>query len=81
MGEEPHGDNSRTTSRFARSGVPARALRRMGIRDGLPHQTADGVMFFQLDDYTLTVTQILELLDNNRLDREGIRALALAQKK
>jgi hypothetical protein len=58
-----------------------RALRRMGMRVGLPHQTADGVMFFQLDDYTLTVTQILELLDQNRLDREGIRALAEAQKK
>ena len=58
-----------------------RALRRMGMRVGLPHQTADGVMFFQLDDYTLTAAQILELLDKNRLDREGIRALADAQKK
>src|SRR5579859_3495871 len=47
----------------------------------LPTQTADGVMFFQLDDYTLTVAQILELLDKNRLDREGIRSLAEAQKK
>ena len=37
-----------------------------------------GVMFFQLDDCTLTATQILELLDKNRLDREGIRALAEA---
>jgi len=35
-------------------------------------------MFFQLDDCTLTATQILELLDKNRLDREGIRALAEA---
>ena len=58
-----------------------RTLRRMGMRVGLPHQTADGVMFFQLDDYTLTAAQILELLDKNRLDREGIRALADAQKK
>jgi hypothetical protein len=58
-----------------------RALRRAGMRVGLPHQTADGVMFFQLDDYTLTVAQILELLDENRLDREGIRALAEARKK
>ncbi len=55
-----------------------RALRRMGMRVGLPYQTADGVMFFQLDDCTLTATQILELLDKNRLDREGIRALAEA---
>jgi hypothetical protein len=58
-----------------------RALRRMGMRVGLPHQTADGVMFFQLDDYTLTVAQILELLDKNRLNRDGIRALVEAQKK
>ena len=51
------------------------------MRVGLPHQTADGVIFFQLDDYTLTVTQILELLDQNRLNRDGIRALAKAKKK
>jgi hypothetical protein len=38
-------------------------------------------MFFQLDDYTLTVAQILELLDKNQLDRDGIRSLAEAQKK
>jgi hypothetical protein len=38
-------------------------------------------MFFQLDDYTLTVTQILELLDKNQLDRDGIRALVEAKKK
>jgi hypothetical protein len=49
------------------------------MRVGLPLQTAEGIMFFQLDDYTLTVTQILELLDSNRLDRDGIRAVA--QKK
>ena len=53
----------------------------MGMRVGLPHQTAEGVMFFQLDDYTLTVAQILELLDKNQLDRDGIRALVEAQKK
>jgi hypothetical protein len=58
-----------------------RSLRRVGMRVGLPHQTADGVIFFQLDDYTLTVTQILELLDQNRLNRDGIRALAKAKKK
>jgi hypothetical protein len=58
-----------------------RSLRRAGIRVGLPHQTAEGVMFFQLDDYTLTVTQILELLDKNQLDRDGIRALVEAKKK
>ena len=56
-------------------------LRRSGMRVGLPHQTAEGIMFFQLGDYILTVTQILELLDKGSLDREGIRALAEAQKK
>jgi hypothetical protein len=68
----------------ARSGdivSAVRSLRRAGVRVGLPHQTADGVMFFQLDGYTLTVTQILELLDQNRLNRDGIRALAEAKKK
>jgi hypothetical protein len=58
-----------------------RALRRMGMRVSLPHQTADGVMFFQLDDSMLTVAQILQLLDNNQLNREGIRAQAVTQKK
>jgi hypothetical protein len=58
-----------------------RALRRMGMRVGLPYQTAEGVMFFQLDDYTITVAQILESLDQNRLNRDGIRALAEAKKK
>jgi len=53
----------------------------MGVRVGLPHQTADGVMFFELDDYTLTVAQILELLDKNILNRDSIRALAEGQKK
>jgi hypothetical protein len=57
-----------------------RALRRTGMRVSLPHQTADGVMFFQLDDSTLTVAQILQLLDNNQLNREGIRAQAVTQK-
>jgi hypothetical protein len=47
----------------------------------LPHQTAEAIMFFQLDDYIPTVTQILELLDKGSLDRETIRALADAQKK
>ncbi len=48
---------------------------------GMPCQTPEGTMIFQLDGYTLSVAQILELLDRNRLDRDGIRALAEAQKK
>jgi len=51
------------------------------MRVGLPYQTAEGVMFFQLDDYTLTAAQILELLDKNLLNRDSIRALAEGQKK
>jgi hypothetical protein len=51
------------------------------MRVGLPHQTAKGIMFFQLDNYTLTVAQILELLDKNQLNRYGIRVLAGTQKK
>ena len=58
-----------------------RSLRRMGMRVGLPFQTAEGVMLFQLDDYTLTAAQMLELLDKNRLDRDGIRSVAEAQKE
>lgn len=53
----------------------------MGMRVGLPLQTAEGIMFFQVDDYTLTATQILELLDKNQLNRESIRTFAEAQKK
>jgi len=51
------------------------------MRVSLPTQTADGVMFFQLDDYTLTVAQILELLDHNRLNRDDIRALSEGTEK
>lgn len=40
---------------------------------GLPLLTTAGVMQFQLDDSTLSVAQILELLDNNELDRDGVR--------
>ncbi len=38
-------------------------------------------MFFQLDEYMLTVAQILEPLDRNQLNRDSIPALAEAQKK
>ncbi len=48
---------------------------------GMPFQTAEGTMIFKLDGYTLSVAQLLELLDKNRLDRDDIRAFAEAQKK
>ncbi len=58
-----------------------RSLRRSGMDVGMPSQTPDGTMIFKLDGFTLSVAQILELLDRNRLDRDGIRALSEAQKK
>ena len=57
-----------------------RSLRNSGLHVGLPSQTAAGEMIFQLGDCTLTVAQILELLDKNELDREGIRRLGETQK-
>jgi hypothetical protein len=47
----------------------------------MPFQTADGTIIFNLEGYTLSVAQLLELLDRNRLNLDGIRALAGAQKK
>ncbi len=58
-----------------------RSLMGSGMDVGLPFQTSEGTMIFKLDGYTLSVAQILELLDKNRLDRDGIRAFAEAQKK
>lgn len=71
-------DYSERAAELARA---IRSLRRLGMRVGLPHQTADGIMFFQVDDYALTVTQILELLDKNQLSRDGVRALVETQKE
>jgi CheY-like chemotaxis protein len=50
-----------------------RSLGSSGMQVGLPFQTAAGVMQFRLDNSTLSVAQILELLDNNELDRDGVR--------
>ncbi len=58
-----------------------RSLRRSGMHVGMPFQTADGTIIFNLDSHRLSVGQILELPDRNRLDRDGIRALAEARKK
>ena len=57
-----------------------RSLRNSGLHVGLPSQTSAGEMVFQLGDCTLSVAQILELVDKNELDREGIRRLGDAQK-
>lgn len=48
------------------------SLRNAGLSVGLPHQTANGEMFFEIEGYVLTVAQILELFDKNELGRAGI---------
>jgi hypothetical protein len=58
-----------------------RSLRSSGVCCGMPFQTADGTIIFNLEGYTLSVAQLLELLDRDRLNLDGIRALAGAQKK
>lgn len=50
-----------------------RSLRSEGVSVSLPRQTADGEMFFDIEGYTVTVAQILELFDKNELGRAGIR--------
>ena len=50
-----------------------RLLRRSGFSVSLPNQSADGVMFFEVEGCALTVAQILELRDTKKLDRVGIR--------
>lgn len=56
-------------------GKAVQILRERGIRVGLPMQTANGEMIFPVDDTTISAAQILELLDDDQLDREGIRKL------
>ena len=53
-----------------------RSLRRLGFSVSLPHQTADGIVFFEIDGLAFTVRQILELFDRKQLDRAGIRQFA-----
>jgi hypothetical protein len=57
-----------------------RSLRRSGLSVSLPHQTANGEMFFEIEGYVLTVAQILELLDKNELDRVSIRQFGAKQR-
>jgi hypothetical protein len=58
-----------------------RSLRNAGLSVGLPHQTANGEMFFEIEGYLLTVAQILELFDKNELGWVGIRQLGRKRKK
>ena len=50
-----------------------RLLRCSGLSVSLPYQTANQQMCFEVEDWILTAAQILELLDKNNLDPEGIR--------
>jgi len=52
-----------------------RSQRRSGLSVGLPHQTADGLTFFEIDGVVLTVRQIVKLFDKKKLNRAGIRQL------
>ena len=56
-------------------------LRRLGLSVSLPHQTAGGEMFFEIEGCVFTVAQILELLDKNGLDAEGIRRFAAKRRE
>ncbi len=49
-------------------------LRQHGMAVGFPMQTADGEIIFPVGkDFTLTVDQILELLERGELHAEGVR--------
>ena len=50
-----------------------RSLGSLGLSVSLPHRAANGEMFFRIESWELTVAEILELYDNDELDREGIR--------
>jgi len=50
-----------------------RSLHSSGLSVSLPYRTANGEMSFEVDGHVLTASQMLRLLDENRLDRVGIR--------
>ena len=57
-----------------------RVLRRHGVPVGFPMQTANGEIIFSIGkDFTISVDQVLELLDLWELHAEGVRRLAQAQ--
>ena len=49
-------------------GKAVRLLRQQGVCAGLPMQKADGDMIFSVDDFTITVAQLLDLLDTTLSD-------------
>jgi hypothetical protein len=56
-------------------GKALRVLRRNGIHVGLPMQTANGDMIFAVGEFTITVSQLLELLDQDELNLDAVRRL------
>jgi hypothetical protein len=57
-----------------------RLLRQRGMAVGFPMQTADGEIIFPVgNSFTLTADQILELLERDELDAEGVRRIIEAQ--
>jgi len=46
---------------------------------GFPMQTADGEIIFPVGKDTLTADQILELLERDELDADGVRKLVETQ--
>jgi hypothetical protein len=56
-----------------------RVPRHQGILVGLPMQNASGDMLFAVEGFTITVTQLLELLDRDELGLHGVRKLIEAQ--
>jgi len=50
-----------------------RSLASLGLSVSLPNTTPNGGMFFRVEGCELSVGQILELVDRNALDLEGIR--------
>jgi hypothetical protein len=54
-------------------------LRQHGMAVGFPMQSADGQIIFSVGKDTLTADQILELLERDELNAEGVRRLVEAQ--
>ena len=57
-----------------------RILRQEGVRIGLPMQRADGQMIFPIDDFTISASEILELLDRHELNPKAIQSLRETQR-
>jgi hypothetical protein len=55
-----------------------RLLRQHGVGVGFPMQTADGEIIFAVGQHTLTADQILELLQRDEVNAEGVRRLVEA---